>query len=50
LFDYKAGEKLYRLTNIAHNLNRAADAVGRLAEVSAGGYVLKKYGLDKSDD
>jgi hypothetical protein len=34
------GEKLYKAAELSHNLNRAADAVGRIAEIEAGRRIL----------
>lgn len=41
----KVGAKIYHAAELSHNLNRAADAVGRLAEIGAGGYALTKLGI-----
>ena len=38
----EAGAKLFGVLKTAHNLNKAADAVGRLAQISVGGAVISK--------
>lgn len=47
----KAGEKMFRAAELSHNLNRAADAIGRWAEIGAGGLLVKKtWGRNKDVD
>lgn len=47
----KAGEKLYNSALLSHNLNRAADAVGRWAEIGAGAMLAKQtWGRLKEGD
>lgn len=38
----RVGEKLYNSALLSHNLNRAADAIGRWAEIGAGAVIAKE--------
>lgn len=50
----RVGEKLFKVAELSHNLNRAADAIGRLAEIEAGRRILlnsvDKLGSSKEGD
>lgn len=46
----KVGAKIYHVAELSHNLNRVADAVGRLAEIGAGGIAIKKLGLSQDKE
>lgn len=41
----KPGGKMFEAAQLAHNLNRGADAISRLSQISIGGALLKKFGL-----
>ncbi len=41
----KPGGKMFEAAELAHNLNRGADAISRLSQIAIGGALLKKFGI-----